>query len=164
MFLKNFFFIFSVGKIFKESEKMDFVRTLNFIIAAVFFICYSYQFLYIPVALFKKEPPHKLPQKHRFAVLVSARNEEKVIGELIKTINSQTYGRENIRIFVMADNCTDETARVARISGARVYKRFNLEKIGKGYALEELLNHISEDYPRNYFDGFYVFDADNVLE
>ena len=143
---------------------MDFVRTLNFIIAAVFFICYSYQFLYIPVALFKKEPPHKLPQKHRFAVLVSARNEEKVIGELIKSINSQTYGRENIRIFVMADNCTDETARVARISGARVYKRFNLEKIGKGYALEELLNRISEDYPRNYFDGFFVFDADNVLE
>ncbi|MBQ6580191.1 MAG: N-acetylglucosaminyltransferase, partial [Oscillospiraceae bacterium] len=76
---------------------MDFVRTLNFIIAAVFFICYSYQFLYIPVALFKKEPPHKLPQKHRFAVLVSARNEEKVVGELIKSINSQTYGRENIR-------------------------------------------------------------------
>ena len=64
----------------------------------------------------------------------------------------------------MADNCTDETAKVARISGARVYKRFNLEKTGKGYALEELLRHISEDYPKNYFDGFFVFDADNVLE
>ncbi len=143
---------------------MDFIRTVNFIISAVFFICYFYQFLYIPIAIFKKEPPHKIPKKHRFAVLVSARNEEKVIGELIKSINSQTYGRENIRIFVMADNCTDETARTARNLGARVYKRFDLEKIGKGYALEELLNHISEDYPRNYFDGFFVFDADNVLE
>lgn len=143
---------------------MDFIRTVNFIISAVFFICYFYQFLYIPIAIFKKEPPHKIPKKHRFAVLVSARNEEKVIGELIKSINSQTYGRENIRIFVMADNCTDETARTARNLGARVYKRFDLEKIGKGYALEELLLHISEDYPRNYFDGFFVFDADNVLE
>ena len=143
---------------------MDFIRTINFIIAAVFFICYSYQFLYIPAALLKKEPLHKPEKKHLFAVLVSARNEEKVIGELIKSINLQTYGRENIRIFVMADNCTDETAKVARISGARVYKRFNLEKTGKGYALEELLRHISEDYPKNYFDGFFVFDADNVLE
>ena len=143
---------------------MDFIRTINFIIAAVFFICYSYQFLYIPAAILKKEPPHKPEKKHLFAVLVSARNEEKVIGELIKSINLQTYGRENIRIFVMADNCTDETAKVARISGARVYKRFNLEKTGKGYALEELLRHISEDYPKNYFDGFFVFDADNVLE
>ncbi len=137
---------------------------LNFIIAAVFFICYSYQFLYIPAALFKKEPPHKPEKKHRFAVLVSARNEEKVVGELIKSIHSQTYGRGNIRVFVIADNCTDETARVARDSGAVVYKRYNLEKIGKGYALEELLGHISEDYPKNYFDGFFVFDADNILE
>ena len=143
---------------------MDFVFTINFIIAAVFFLCYSYQFLYIPAALLKKEPPHKPEKKHRFAVLVSARNEEKVIGELIKSIHSQTYGRGNIRVFVMADNCTDETARVARNSGAVVYKRFNLEEVGKGYALEELLRRISEDYPKNYFDGFFVFDADNVLE
>ncbi len=143
---------------------MEAVFTINFIIAAVFFVCYSYQFLYIPLALLKKEPAHKPEKKNRFAVLVSARNEEKVIGELIKSIHSQSYGRGNIRIFVMADNCTDETARVARNSGASVYKRFNLEKIGKGYALEELLGHISEDYPKNYFDGFFVFDADNVLE
>lgn len=143
---------------------MDFIRIINFIITLFFFICYSYQFLYIPVAVFKKENKRKPPRKHRFAVLVSARNEEKVIGELIKSINFQTYGRKNIRIFVIADNCTDETARTARNSGARVYKRFNSEKIGKGYALEELIMHISEDYPRNYFDGFFVFDADNVLE
>lgn len=143
---------------------MDFIRTINFIITLVFFICYSYQIFYIPVSVFKKEPFHKPPEKHRFAVLISARNEEKVIGELIKSIRSQTYGTKNIRIFVIADNCTDETARVARNFGARVYKRFNLEKIGKGYALEELLQHISEDYPKNYFDGFFVFDADNVLD
>lgn len=140
------------------------LQTVNFIIAAVFFICYFYQFIYIPTALFKKEPPHKKEKRHRFAVLISARNEEKVIGELIKSIHSQTYGMENIRIFVIADNCTDSTARVARNSGAIVYKRFNTEKVGKGFALEELLNHIFEDYPKNYFDGFFVFDADNVLD
>ncbi|MBE6899810.1 MAG: glycosyltransferase [Ruminococcaceae bacterium] len=143
---------------------MGTIVIFNFIISVIFFLCYAYQFFYIPVSLFGKEPPHKPEKKHRFAVLVSARNEEKVIGELIKSINSQTYGKENVRVFVVADNCTDETAKTARSLGAKVYKRFNLEKIGKGYALEELLSHISEDYPKNYFDGFFVFDADNVLE
>ncbi len=143
---------------------MDFVFTVNFIISAVFLLCYAYQFFYIPAAILKNEPPHKPEKKHRFAVLVSARNEEKVIGELIKSISAQTYGRENLRVFVIADNCTDSTARTARNCGAIVYKRFNLEKIGKGYALEELLGHIAKDYPRDFFDGFFVFDADNVLD
>ena len=145
-------------------EKTEIIEKLNFIIAAVFFVCYFYQLLYIPSALFIKEKPHKPNKKHRFAVLISARNEEAVVGELIKSIHSQSYGRENIRIFVIADNCTDETAGIARKAGAYVYKRYNLEKVGKGYALEELLRHISEDYPKKYFDGFFVFDADNVLE
>lgn len=143
---------------------MELAERINFIIALIFFLCYSYQFLYIPAALFIKEPPHKKEKPHRFAVLVSARNEEKVIGGLIKSIKSQTYGKENIRIFVMADNCTDNTAKVAGNFGAVVYQRFSSEKIGKGYALDELLRHIASDYPKNYFDGFFVFDADNVLE
>ena len=143
---------------------METIVIFNFVISVIFFLCYAYQFFYIPVSVFGNEPTHKPEKKHRFAVLISARNEEKVIGELIKSIRSQTYGTKNIRIFVIADNCTDETARVARNFGAMVYKRFNLEKIGKGYALEELLRCIQKDYPRNYFDGFFVFDADNVLD
>lgn len=143
---------------------MEAAERINFIIALVFFICYFYQFLYIPAALFIKEPSRGPSVKHRFAVLVSARNEEKVIGELIRSINSQTYGRENLRIFVIADNCTDNTAKTAGNLGAVVYRRFSSEKIGKGYALDELFRHIAADYPKNFFDGFFVFDADNVLE
>ncbi len=143
---------------------MESLMTVNFIISLVFFLCYSYQFLYIPIALIKKDPPHKKEKRHRFAVLICARNEEAVIASLIKSIHSQTYGMENIRIFVMADNCTDNTARIARNAGASVYKRCSTEKVGKGYALEELLTHITEDYPKNYFDGYFVFDADNILD
>lgn len=143
---------------------METLLAVNFIIAAVFFICYSYQFFYIPAALFKKDPPHKPEKRHRFAVLICARNEEKVVAQLINSIHAQTYGMENIRIFVMADNCTDGTARAARNAGAMVYKRFSREKVGKGYALEALLERISADFPKGYFDGFFVFDADNVLD
>ncbi len=143
---------------------MEILETLNFIIAAVFFICYAYQFFYIPAALIKKDEPHKAEKKHRFAVLVCARNEEAVIAGLINSIHRQTYDRNLIRIFVMADNCTDNTASAARNAGATVYKRNNQSLVGKGYALEALLKNIERDYPRNYFDGFFVFDADNVLD
>lgn len=143
---------------------MEILETLNFIIAAVFFICYAYQFFYIPAALIKKDEPHKEEKKHRFAVLVCARNEETVIAGLINSIHRQTYDRNLIRIFVMADNCTDNTASAARNAGATVYKRNNPNLVGKGYALEALLKNIERDYPRNYFDGFFVFDADNVLD
>lgn len=143
---------------------MDTLLTINFIIAAIFFVCYTYQFAYIPVPWLKKEPAHREEKRHRFAVLICARNEERVIAKLIESIHGQTYDRGSVRIFVMADNCTDNTARAARNAGAIVYKRNNPFLVGKGYALEELLDNIAEDYPRGYFDGYFVFDADNVLD
>ena len=51
---------------------------------------------------------------------------------------------------------------VARGAGAHVYERFNQVRVGKGYALQELLEHLEQDYPRG-FDGYFVFDADNIL-
>lgn len=142
---------------------MEALKTLDLVIAALFFLCYLYQFLYIPVVMLKKDKPHKPPKKHRFAVLICARNEESVIGDLIRSIDCQTYDRSLIRIFVMADNCTDRTAKLSRNAGAHVYERHDPKKIGKGYALEALMKAIRQDFPKDYFDGFFVFDADNVL-
>lgn len=59
---------------------METIKLINFIIATVFFVCYSYQFAYILVPYLKKEKPHKPAELHRYAVLISARNEELVIG------------------------------------------------------------------------------------
>ena len=68
-----------------------------------------------------------------------------------------------MRIFVAADNCTDSTARIARECGATVYERQNKTLVGKGYAMDFLLRHIRCDFGPDAFDGFFVFDADNVL-
>lgn len=113
---------------------------------------------------FPKEKTNDLSKdkQHRYAILICARNEEIVIADLIQSIKQQTYPSHLIRIFVLADNCTDGTAEIAKKHGATVYQRFDQEKIGKGYALEELMNHINNDYP-NQFDGYFVFDADNIL-
>jgi cellulose synthase/poly-beta-1,6-N-acetylglucosamine synthase-like glycosyltransferase len=102
-------------------------------------------------------------ENHHLAVLICARNESAVIGDLIDSLHAQTYPAQYVHIFVMADNCTDDTAAVAASHGARVYVRHNTELVGKGYALQALLSHLREDFPEG-FDAYLVFDADNLLD
>ena len=147
---------------------MDTLRMTNYIIAVVFFVCYAYQFLYIPVPwLLAKRKAAKAAAleatPHNYAVLICARNESAVIADLIGSLRSQTYDQSLLHIFVLADNCTDDTAAVARSAGATVYERFNNVQVGKGYALQTLLSHLEQDYPAG-FDGYIVFDADNILD
>jgi cellulose synthase/poly-beta-1,6-N-acetylglucosamine synthase-like glycosyltransferase len=143
---------------------LEIIKLINYIIAVTFFICYSYQFFYVIVPFIWKSKPHKKPKLHKYAVLIAARNEEAVIAQLIESIKNQTYRSELIKIFVVADNCTDNTATKARLAGAMVWERFNKQKIGKGYALDFLLEKIRQKYPHNKFDGYFVFDADNLLD
>ncbi len=137
---------------------------LNVCLGAVFLICYAYQLFYIAVVLAKKE--RRLGETvtpHKFAVIISARNEQAVIGGLIESIKKQTYPSDLVKIFVVADNCSDKTAEVSRAAGAIVYERFDLSLIGKGYALDFLLDRLNRDYPRDAFDALFIFDADNIL-
>ena len=143
---------------------MEAVKTINFIISIVFIVCYTYQFVYILVPFVVKDKRKGEAVSHRYAVLVSARNEEAVIGNLIESIKRQTYDGGLVTTFVVADNCTDDTARVAADAGAIVFERFDTANVGKGYALNYLLHRIDELFPERPFDGYFVFDADNVLE
>jgi cellulose synthase/poly-beta-1,6-N-acetylglucosamine synthase-like glycosyltransferase len=143
---------------------MEALKLINFIISILFFACYVYQILYIPIPLLWKEKQHKKTRLHRYAVLIAARNEESVITHLIDSIKNQTYPAELITVFVVADNCSDNTARLAREHGAIVYERFNTQQIGKGYAMDYLTQRIARDYGKNRFDGYFVFDADNLLK
>ncbi len=139
-------------------------QILNFCIGLLLMLCYCYQFAYIPIVwmLRGKSRPERPAAIHRYAVLICARNEEAVISDLIRSIQKQTYPAEYLHTFVIADNCTDGTARVADQAGAIVYRRADSNRIGKGYALQELMTRIQNDYP-DVFDGYFVFDADNIL-
>lgn len=143
---------------------MQILNTLNLVIAVLFTVCYAYQFLYIPIVWLRKKRKGNRPvhTQHNFAVLICARNEAAVIRDLISSIQAQTYPQDLIHIFVIADNCEDDTARIAAEAGATVYERSNKSDIGKGYALEALLAHIKKDYSDE-FDGYFVFDADNII-
>lgn len=140
------------------------INLFNYTIAALFFICYSYQLFYIVIPFFRKKKEYGEIKLHRFAVLIAARNEEKVISHLIESIKNQTYPSNLVEIFVVADNCTDNTAKKAREAGAIVYERFNGKYVGKGYAIDFLLDSINKTYPDGKFDGYFIFDADNLLD
>ena len=103
-------------------------------------------------------------KQHRYAILISAKNEENVIAHLIHSILNQEYPKELIQVFVVADNCSDQTADVSRGAGATVYERYDSQQLGKGYALQYLLRQIDKDYGLDTFEGYLVFDADNLLE
>lgn len=103
-------------------------------------------------------------RQHKYAVLIAARNESQVIEGLIKSIRMQNYPKNLLDIFVIADNCTDNTAAVARHNGAKVFERNDLQKIGKGFALDYALKKIHSLYGIRFYEGYLVFDADNVLD
>lgn len=141
---------------------MNAVKIINFTIVCLFFLCYSYQFFYVLVSLLGRQRPHGIERRHRYAVLIAARNESAVIGQLIDSIRAQDYPAELVDIFVAADNCTDDTAAVAAAHGATVYRREDQSHVGKGYALNFLLQAIGGREDAGY-DAYLVLDADNVI-
>lgn len=124
---------------------------------------YSYQLLYLLIPMFRKPASHPDAPPKRYAVLIAARNEETVLPYLLDSIAAQDYPASCVTTYVVADNCTDRTAQVAQEHGARVFQRFNTEKIGKGYALTDLLRQIDLWDRLESYDAFMVFDADNLL-
>lgn len=146
---------------------LEFIENMNLILFMLFTVIYSYRFIYVFVGLRSKKnrKQHTLSVKnHRYAILIAARNEEAVIGELINSIKNQKYPRELVDIFVVADNCTDNTAQRAKEVGAIVYERHNKNLIGKGYALNFLFGQIWARHPEKDYEGYFVFDADNLLD
>lgn len=140
------------------------LQTISTVLIIITSICYAYQFVYLFIPLLSKKRITKSDKLNRYAVLIPARNEEKVLPNLIESIHLQDYPAELITIYVIADNCTDNTAKVAFDCGAKVFTRFSTEQIGKGYALNYLLREIDKTDGLESFDAFLVFDADNLLQ
>lgn len=145
---------------------LTFTTNFNQIIGLVFSLLYCYQVAYLVIGLLRGHRrdlsvPGRL---HRYAVLISARNEEGVIGELIASLKKQNYPAELLDIYVVADNCTDATARVAQQAGATVFRRFDRVEVGKGYALDFLLKALAQQGLGNRYEGYFIFDADNIVD
>lgn len=120
-----------------------------------------YYFILSMFGLFRKSEKKILAPEKNFSLVVAAHNEEAVIGPLVENLLNLKYPKELYDVFVVADNCTDKTAIIAKEAGAIVHQRFNTEKRGKGFALEWMFNRLFR-LERQY-DAVIIFDADNLV-
>lgn len=136
---------------------------LKYILTAITILT-LYKFVYMVIGLFWKARKFaETDKRHKFAVVISARNEEKVIGNLLDSIHAQNYPKELITVFVIADNCDDGTAEICRKKGAIVFERHDPKHARKGWALQYGFEKILCEYGADFADGFFIFDADNLL-
>ena len=142
---------------------MEYLYIVQQALVWVLTIFWLYQLMISICSLVKlKEKPLLVDKKHKFMAIIPAHNEEAVVGNLVESLKNQDYPKDLYDIYVIADNCTDNTAQVAREKGAIVYERFDSEKKTKGYALQWFLQQkIQENAP---YYAFFVFDADNIVD
>ena len=141
---------------------MDYLGILQMALVWIITIFWLYQILISATALIKlKDKPLIKKKNHKFMAIIPAHNEAGVVANLIESLKNQDYDKNLLDIYVIADNCTDNTAQIAREAGAIVYERFDETKKTKGYALQWFLNKKVKD--GSDYDAFCVFDADNIV-
>ena len=104
--------------------------------------------------------PPRTSIPYRFAVLVPAHDERTVIKRLLESLRQQELPDGTCDVFVVADNCSDDTAAIARGLGATVHERSDRALLGKGHALRWLIERV-RDAP---CDAFVFLDADSVVD
>jgi len=94
------------------------------------------------------------------AIVVPAHDEEAGIAATVQSLLALDYPRDLFRVFVIADNCSDQTAERAREAGASILVRDDADRRGKGYALEHAFEWILRD---GWAAAAVVVDADTVV-
>jgi 1,2-diacylglycerol 3-beta-glucosyltransferase len=121
--------------------------------------------LLLTLASFRAERRTSLPSpaltKKRFVVLIPAHNEERLLPDLLKSLNRMDYPQSLFDVYVVADNCTDQTASLAAQAGAIVHIRTDKENPGKGPALQWLLKHVWQS--GRPVDALVILDADSLV-
>ncbi|MDR3206960.1 MAG: glycosyltransferase family 2 protein [Oscillospiraceae bacterium] len=131
--------------------------------SALTVLLFAYQGVFLLCALRRPKAPPVCAPRHRFALVVAARNEERVIGHLLDSLRAQEYPAALYSVFVIADNCDDGTAALAAAKGAKVYERRDLTRVGKGFALSWFFQLFLPECGTEY-DAVGIFDADNLVD
>lgn len=109
------------------------------------------------------KPKPAVATRKKFAIIIPAHNEEKVIEKTLHSVFRVDYPRELYDVIVVADNCTDHTARIALECGAIVFQRNDPVRRGKGYALNWITPQVLERLPAPGYDACIFMDADSVM-
>lgn len=144
---------------------MDVLKLVLLIIQVICGIPMLWSVCVVLISCFKKKRiSPKAEKKHKFAVVICAHNEERTIGLLLNSIGMTDYPKELVHIFVLAHNCSDNTAEVVRRFGNATVIEVNDDSIGsKGALLNAKLSGIIDEHFGE-IDAVTFFDADNVAD
>lgn len=134
-------------------------------IISIFIIIIGLIFLFIEQIISKKNnnhPTKKNKTTMKFACLIPARDESKIIENLFKSIENQTLKPNMEDVYVIVESLEDETCNIAKKYGITVLVRTNLNLKRKGYALDEGIKQILAKKKK--YDAYFIFDADNILD
>ena len=102
--------------------------------------------------------------RFKFVFVIPAQDEESGISCTVSSCNDVDYPREQFRVVVVADNCADRTAERARLAGAEVLERTDLERRGKGFALKYFFRAEPPDRADQDYDAVVIIDADTKVD
>lgn len=123
-------------------------------------------FIYLRVFLSRNKNQYRfetnLKKNPTFAILIPARDESSVIEGLLKSIEKQTRTQLMKDVYVIVETPEDPTVQICQEHGASIIIRKHLEKQSKGYALEEAIEQLCQN--EIYYDAYFIFDADNILD
>jgi cellulose synthase/poly-beta-1,6-N-acetylglucosamine synthase-like glycosyltransferase len=142
---------------------INILHILLFGAQAVLILMIGYLLLLTAAALFASRQT-KLRQEsptHRFLILVPAHNEERLLPSLLANLRQLDYPQSLYQVHIVADNCTDRTAELARSGGATAHERVDEQQRGKGYALQWLMQQLwASSEPH---DAVLILDADSII-
>ena len=127
----------------------------------IIFLFTLYYFVIGFCGMWRRKENKILTPKKTFAVIVAAHNESAVIGQLVQNLQGLDYPKKLFDIFVIADNCSDNTAEIAKAGGAIVCERTHPTKKSKGFALEWMFERLFK--MERQYDAVVIFDADNLV-
>lgn len=140
------------------------LSVLHYILSAIgmyISIYVVYHLLLLGANLFSNDDESRraYKPKNRFIVIIPAHNEELLIRRNLSSFQGQAYPPELVTVVVVADNCTDDTAKIARGAGARVLERNDPGNRGKGHAIRFAFLNIAP----NEYDALVIIDADSFV-
>lgn len=162
----NLFFLKLLSFVFKSSKIMYILRLICYMfnivlkIISIFFTLYSLYYGVTAIFAFAKPKNEKKgnDKLNKFSIIIAARNEENVIGNLIDSLKKMNYSKDKYDINVIVNNSDDDTDIVAKQHGANVVN-CDVPVKSKG----EVLHYIFNKFKEKDIDAYIIFDADNVV-
>lgn len=147
-------------------SKMDVIQVLLWVGQGLIYLVFGWMIILAIIGNKKKcrkEITQMSIDKHRFAILICAHNEEQVIGSILDSLREQTYDAANWKVYVIADRCSDDTAKIAmQYDFVTVLHRNTEGESRKGLALQWGIENVLER-EGNAMDIIMVLDADNLV-